>query len=242
MKLLLLSLFGLTLSLRAELVFDALKKDIHADPGALRISCDFMFENKGAKTVRVERYESTCSCMSVEINQGGKVEYAPGEKGILRANFNMENFVGDVDKNVLIWMEGDEEAKPSIVLVVQVHIPVLVDIQPRTLEWEGSAPWEAKTMKITMKHTEPIRILETRMGNPSYHTELKTIEEGKSYELLVQPLDKPDAPPGMAVVHFETDCKIDKQKKQMAFFVVRPKAPAPSVAPQLGPAPAGQAE
>ena len=234
MKPILLLLLALTLNLRAELEFDAIKKELKAGPGARQISCDFTFENKGSKPVNISRYESTCSCMSVQINQGGKLHYAPGEKGVIRANFNMENFSGEVDKNVLLWLEGDSDAKPSITLVVHVIIPVLVDIQPKTLEWKGAGPWEAKTMKIVMNHSEPIRIIDTRLGNPCFEKELKTIVEGKEYELIVTPLMKPDTPPGVAVIHIETDCKIDKQKKQMAFAVVRLDSDQTQKAPLRG--------
>ncbi len=233
MKHLLLCFLGLTLSLHAGLVFDAQKKEIKATPEARKIACDFSFENKGAERVKIARYESTCTCMSVQINQGGKLEYAPGEKGILRAHFDMENFTGAVDKNVVLWLEGDPESEPSFVLVVRVIIPVLVDIQPRTLEWNGPAPWATKMMKIRMNHSEPIQIVRAALNNPCYEYELKTVEAGKEYDLIVTPLVKPDVAPGMAVIHIETDCTIDKQKKQMAFVVVRPEVakrpdPAPS--------------
>lgn len=80
MKSILLLLLTLTASLRAELVFDAQRKEIQAPPDAQKIVCDFFFENKGKDVIKIDRYESTCSCMSVQINQGGKREYAPGER------------------------------------------------------------------------------------------------------------------------------------------------------------------
>jgi hypothetical protein len=232
MKHFFLCFLSLTLSLHAGLVFDAQKKEIKATPEARKIVCDFSFENKGAETVKIARYESTCTCMSVQINQGGKLEYAAGEKGILRAHFDMENFTGAVDKNVVLWLEGDSESEPSFVLVVRVIIPVLVDIQPRTLEWNGPGPWETKMMKIRMNHSEPIQITRATLNNPCYAYELKTVEAGKEYDLIITPLVKPDVAPGMAVIHIETDCTIDKQKKQMAFVVVRPEdAKRPDPAP-----------
>lgn len=242
MKLILLLTVILSSLLHAELVFDTQKKEIHAPPDAQKIVCDFSFENKGKEVVKIDRYQSTCSCMSVQINQGGKLEYAPGEKGVLRANFDMENFTGEVDKNVLLWLAGDKESTPSFVLVVHVVIPVLVDVQPRTLEWQGKGPWEAKVMKIRMNHSEPIDIVRTTLQNPCFEWEMKTIEKGKEYELIVKPVEKPDTAPGMAVIHIETDCAIKKQQKHMAFVLVRPDLPGSSTASQLGPAPQGKPE
>ncbi len=243
MKWLSLLLLCFTVSVRAELVFDSLKKEVKAEPDARKVTCDFYFENKGSETVHIAEYKATCSCMDVQVNQNGKLTYAPGEKGIMRTIFDMENFTGEVDKNVLVWMQGDAKEKPSIVVTVHVIIPVLVDIQPRTMRWNGPGPWEAQTMKIRMNHTEPIQIVRASLNNPCYETELKTIEVGKEYELIIKPLVKPDVQPGMGVIHIETDCKIDKQKKQMAFVVVDQKTPVPPMGgAQLGPAPQGDAE
>lgn len=242
MKSILLLLLTLTASLCAELVFDAQRKEIQAPPDAQKIVCDFFFENKGKDVIKIDRYESTCSCMSVQINQGGKREYAPGEKGVLRANFDMENFTGEVDKNVKLWLAGDQESSPSFTLVVHVNIPVLVEIEPKTLEWQGKGPWEAKVMKIRMKHTDPIHIVRTTLHNPCFEWEMKTIEKGKEYELMVKPVVKTDVPPGMAVIHLETDCSIKKQQKHMAFVLVRPDLPGVSTPPRLGPAPQGKPE
>lgn len=240
MKSVLLLVALLTSLLRAELFFETKRKEIQAGPDAQRVICDFSFENRTDKTVTIANYESTCSCMSVQINHDGKRVYAPGEKGILRANFDMENFTGEVDKQVLLWLEGDPESTPSIRLVVHVVIPTLVDMQPRTLVWEGPGPWQAKTMKVRMQHTEPIRILKASLNNPSFSFSWKELVEGKEYEITVQPLENQETPPGVGVIHIETDCSIRKQKRHMAFVnVLRDRAVAPHQ-PQLGPAPRRQ--
>lgn len=227
----------------AQLVFDATKKELNATPDADKIHCDFVFENKGKETVTIDRYESTCSCMNVQINNGGKLVYAPGEKGVLRANFNMENFSGHVDKNVKLWIKGDADDSPTHTLVVGVNIPVLVEMSPKTVEWVKGDDMSAKTITVTMNHSEPIKLLKATSSNPSFTVEVKTIEEGKKYELLVKPQPMDDRP-GIAVLHLETDCSIAKQKKQMAFAIVRNEriAVAAPGSPQLGPAPRAAAE
>ncbi len=238
----LLLLGFLPLAAHGQLVFDSLKKEIHAAPDADQVFCDFEFENKGSTDAVIKEAKTTCSCISVEINNGGKLKYAPGEKGVLRATFKMENFSGQVDKNVLVSMMGDKEAEPSFNLVVTVFIPVLVSMEPKTLEWNLRDPLEPKTIKIKMNHTEPIKITRVSMTNSSFQTELKTITEGAEYDLVVTPVSNDGISPGLGVLHIETDCKVEKQKRQMAFAVVR-NAPlsAPALPPQP-PAPPGKAE
>lgn len=223
----------------ADLFFETKRKEILASPDARRVVCDFPFENRSDQTVTIAHYQSTCSCMSVQINNDGKPIYAPGEKGVLRATFDMENFTGEVDKQVLLWLKGDPESKPSIHLIVHVVIPTLVDIQPRTLVWHGPGPWEAKTMKVLMKHSEPIHIVKASLNNPSFSFSWKEVVAGKEYELTAQPLENQATPPGVGVIHLQTDCRIDKQKRQMAFVnVLRDRnASTSQPQPQLGPAP-----
>jgi hypothetical protein len=52
---------------------------------------------------------------------------------------------------------------------------------------------------------------------------LKTVEEGKKYDLVVTP-GSIDAP-GLAVIRIETDCGISKHRVQQAFAVVRKPSP-----------------
>jgi hypothetical protein len=224
---------------QAQLTFDALRKELNAPPDASKISCDFAFENKTDKDIEIARFESTCSCISAQIGNGGKLKYAPGEKGVIRANFDMQNYAGKVDKLVNVWIKGDPDDKPSLNLVVVVNIPVLVELSPKTAEWSLTEKMEPKTIKIKMNHSEPIKITSTSVSNPIFTAELKTITEGKEYDLIVTPVGKLDNKAGIGMIHIETDCKIAKQRKQIAFAIVRNAPVTSSVAgdAQLGPAP-----
>lgn len=230
----LISLFFLSLVAHAQLVFDAKQKVLHAPADADRIHCDFNFENKGKENITIARYESTCSCMSVQISDGGKLQYAPGEKGVVRALFSMENFSGHVDKVVNIWLKGDPEDAPSCQLTVSVNIPVLVEMVPKTVEWVKGQELAPKSIVVTMKHSEPIKITKAISSNEMFALAIKVIEEGKKYEIVVTPTMSDPNRPGIAVIHLETDCKIKKQQKQMAFAIVRDQrvtAPATPAAP-----------
>jgi hypothetical protein len=90
-----------------------------------------------------------------------------------------------------------------------------------------------------MNHSEPIKITSTSVSNPIFTAELKTITEGKEYDLIVTPVGKLDNKAGIGMIHIETDCKIAKQRKQIAFAIVRNAPVTSSVAgdAQLGPAP-----
>jgi hypothetical protein len=209
------------LPLSAQLTFDSLKKDVHASAESSIVHCDFLFENKTDKDAVIDHYETHCPCLRVEINQGGKLNYAPGEKGVLRAIFDLETFSGEVDKKVTIWMKGDPADAPSVTLIVTMHIPVIVNLQPKTLEWQDGEELVTKSFKVTMNYEKPISITKVSVNNAAFQTNLKTIVEGKEYAIEVTPQRKDKEKVGMAAVTIETDCPISKQKRQIAFAIVR---------------------
>jgi hypothetical protein len=209
------------------LSFPEVLKEIHAPADAKTVAAEFSFSNKTDKPVSVREYNSTCSCMSVKISDN-KLRYAPGESGTIRAEFDMGNFSGDVDKVIALWLDGDPAEKPSVSLTVRVHIPVLIQLEPKTLKWDLGGQADAQTIRIRMNHSKPIRVTGTNCSSRAFAQELKEVEEGKSYDLLVTPLDIKT--PGLAIIRIETDCDIDKHRLQQAFAVVRKPTAAESAA------------
>lgn len=211
----------------AGLDFPETLKEIHAPADAKTVTADFEFTNHSQKAVTVREYKSTCSCMSVQI-KGGKLRYAPGESGLVRANFDMGNFSGEVDKVVAIWLDDDHADKPSLSLTVRVHIPVLVSMEPKTLKWELDGKSDPQTIRILMNHSKPIRIQSVTSSSEAFKPEVKTIEEGKSYEMIVTPTAI--HAPGIAILRIETDCDLEKHRIQQAFAVVRKPTPGEAAA------------
>lgn len=214
----------------ATLKFDATTKEIKAEADARTVTTDFSFKNESDQEVVIDRYDAACTCINAQI-KGGKLVYKPGETGVIRAAFDMSLFSGAVDKSVAVWLKGDPEQKPSIVLTTHIVIPVLVQVEPKTLIWEVGEKPEPKTVTVTMDHSEPIRVTGVSGADSRFTQELKVIEEGKKYEVKVTPAATDKV--GMGVVHLETDCKIQRHRSHRIFTVVRhplPKTPAAAVA------------
>lgn len=206
----------------ARLDFAESLKEIHAPADAKSVTAEFPFTNNSGKPVTVAKFDAACSCMAVQIS-GGKLRYAPGESGVVRATFDMGNFSGTVDKVVALWLDQDRADKPSLSLTVRVHIPVLVSAEPKTLTWSVGEPAAPQTIRITMNHTKPIKVVSVTSSSQAFSHELKTVEEGKTYELVVTPTQADN--PGLAVIRIETDCDIDKHRLQQVFAVVRKASP-----------------
>ena len=214
---------GLTAWLAAAaLDFPATLKEVDAPPDVESVTAEFAFTNHSGKPVDIAKYDPTCSCMVVEILDG-KLHYAPGESGLVRAQFKMGNLTGTVDKMVAIWLDKDADDKPSVALTVRVHIPVLVALEPKTLKWELNGKDTPQTIHITMHHDQPIRVLSVTASTESFKQELKTVAEGKSYDLIVTPTDIKT--PCLGIFRIETDCKIKRHQIQQVFATVRKSTP-----------------
>ncbi|MGE9269294.1 MAG: DUF1573 domain-containing protein [Verrucomicrobiales bacterium] len=201
-----------------KLEFDAMLKKLDVKPEDTVVTSDFTFTNTSDSPVEISRYNATCSCMSVKV-KGGKLIYAPGETGVLRAWFDMGNFSGEVDKTVQLWLDDDPAPQPSVNLTVRVNIPVVVQLEPKTLRWDVSAPAETQVVKISMNYPSPIEVLSVESNTSSFTTELKVLEEGKSYELHVTP--QSTQKPSLGIVQVNTNCPITRHASQRAFAMVR---------------------
>lgn len=209
----------------AELKFDERLKTVDVGLDSSKVTVDFSFRNEGDSRVSILRYDAGCTCASAQV-KNNKLDYGPGETGVIRVDFDMSQFTGTVEKPVAIWLKGDPAEKPSIRLTTRINIPVLVEVEPKTLTWDVDSAPEPKTVTLTMNHSEPIHVKSVSGSNPNFTHELKTVGEGKKYEIVITPATTTEV--GIAVFHIETDCAISRHKSQRVFTVVR--KPATTVA------------
>jgi hypothetical protein len=108
-------------------------------------------------------------------------------------------------------------------LTVRVHIPVLIALDPKTLHWDLGGDAAPKTIRVTMNGERPTHVTSVSSSSAAFKPELKTIEEGKVYEVTVTPaaIDTP----GLGIVRIETDSASPKFRLQQAFAVVRKPVP-----------------
>lgn len=200
-----------------QLTFKEPVKELQPGLGETHVKVDFPFTNETDKTVVVKETLGDCSCTSIEIS-GGKTSYAPGESGVIRLNFDMGTSVGKVEKGASIWTDSDPKDAPSQRLTMKVNIPVLVEIEPKTVKWDIGQNVEPKTIKFRIVGDKPIHIKSVEPSTESFSHELKTIEDGRSYELVLTPksLEKK----ALSIFRVETDSEIPNHRTQQVFAVV----------------------
>jgi hypothetical protein len=201
----------------AELKFETPVIDTDAGINDETLVREYKFTNAGTKPVKITQADAGCTCLAVEV-AAGKFTYAPGETGTLRATFQIGNFQGTVEKPIYLWLEGDREESPSASVMLRVHIPVIIALEPKTLKWDVNSPAEKKTIDVKIAHVKPIRITSVSTSNESFTTELVTVKEGEHYRIEVTP--KGTATAGLCIVRIETDTDVEKQRVQQGFAVI----------------------
>lgn len=214
---------GILLALAAfiqasTLDFKEISQTINAPADVTTVTATYEFTNKSGKSVTIQKLDPGCSCVLAEIADG-KLRYGPGESGTISAKFDMANFSGSVDKAILLYLDKDPLDKPSQVLKLKVNIPVLVGLEPKTVQWEVGGKLKPQTIKIRIIDGQTIHVTNVQSSSDAFSYQLKTLEDGRSYDLIVTPKDMKS--PSIGVFRIETDCKIAKHRIQQAFGVVR---------------------
>jgi len=201
---------------RAGLMFDE-PIELNPKPEDEEVEKTFTFKNDSKQPVAVLGLESTCSCLEATLD---KAVYAPGERGTGRARFKVSSFVGRHEKTLHIKTNDPQE--PEKVVTFILDVPVVVDIEPKLLQWVVGTEPEEKEFVIKIVGEEPMRITNVTPTRQNVKTETTEITPGREYRLKVRPTTTKDVTIG--ALKIETDSKIPKYARQMAFFsIVRPE-------------------
>jgi len=214
----LLAMASCVVAVRAGLTFEKTLMEFHPKADQTHLTADFAFRNDGDKPVRIAKYDAACACMNVGVSNG-KLDYAPGESGVIRAVFRLAGYYGTTDRVIALWMDGDAPSEPSSRLTVRAHIPQLVRIEPKTLSWELNQDPAPQSLMVEMDPDKKIHVTGTQVTSANFTVELKTHEEGRKYEVVVTP--KSTASPAITAIRIDTDSDVETQRSQTAFGVVR---------------------
>ncbi len=202
----------------AQIVFEETFKKVDAAPDAETVTVFFPFMVEGGEVVEIAEFDTPCSCLSVAITDDRR-KWQPQEKGIVTAVFKMGNFKGEVDKHILLRLKGEQT--PSEKLTVRVKIPILVEIEPRTLTWSQGEGLVEKSISIVINQEEPMTILEVKPTNQNFTYHLETIKAGRKYAIRITP--KKTDQQCVGVIRIHTDAAIEKHRQYTAFVVVKKK-------------------
>ena len=107
------------------------------------VTADFRFQNVGQSEIKITSVNTSCGCTTAALE---KNTIAPGEKGEIKATFNVGERVGLQQKTISV--ESTDPESPKTSLTLRVRIPAVAQVSPNSLQWQlGGAP-SAQTINI----------------------------------------------------------------------------------------------
>jgi hypothetical protein len=197
--------------------FEKERLDLKANPEDSTLVAEFPFTNESKEPLRIMELRTSCGCLSAVAD---KDEYAAGDKGTIIATFDLGRFTGEEEKAINVRTSEKENAEYR--LVVGVEIPEVFVVEPDLLEWEVGEEAKTKSFRIKVPHKDPIHIITIAPSRENFQYELIENEAGRDYEIKLTPVSTES--PMLGVLKITTDCKIEKHRRQLAFFsIARPK-------------------
>ena len=97
-------------------------------------------------------------------------------------------------------------------------VPEVIQIEPRTLQWWLDESPEQKETIVKMVGKEPMKITNVTATRDTVEFSWKEIVPGREYRVLVKPKSTKEV--SLGALKIETDSKIPKYQRQLAFFSV----------------------
>ena len=204
------------------------------DSGTL-VKHDFIFTNAGDKVLEVTAVRPSCGCTSAG-DWDKKV--GPGKTGKIPIQFNSSGYGGTVHKTV--YVTCSDPTRPSVTLNLQGTIWKAIDVSPVyavfNLRAEGQES-QTQAVKIVNNTDEPITVSDPTCGNPAFNLALKTVHEGKEFELRVSVIPSQISGTLSAPITLKTSLRKMPQISVTAFAMMQPllTATPPQVMLPAGP-------
>lgn len=163
---------------------------------------DFIFTNTGNATLELTAVKPSCGC-TTPGTWDKKVE--PGQTGKIPVEFNSKGFGGDTRKTIQV--ASNDPAQTNVTLEIKAHVWRPFDVVPSLAYFNfppGSTERQTRVIKIKSNLEEPITLSEPVLTNQNFEAVLKTVTEGKEFELTVSTM--PPQGPGNknAVIELKT--------------------------------------
>ncbi|MEO0795781.1 MAG: DUF1573 domain-containing protein [Verrucomicrobiota bacterium] len=152
-KLFAISLLFFPLIASANLVFETTRVDHQAETTDKEYVAVFPFANEGSEPVTIRSIKTSCGCTTPKLD---KKTYQPGESGEITATFEFGSRTGHQSK--IVTVITDEEKPEVFKLRLSVEIPVIMQMNPRILNWKKGEELSPKEMLITLFDTGVLEV------------------------------------------------------------------------------------
>jgi hypothetical protein len=169
----------------------------------------FVFTNTGSATLEIIEVKPGCGCTTAGT-WDKKIE--PGKTGSIPLQLNSAGFGGRITKSATITC--NDPGQSNVILQITGTVWKAIDVTPSMAMFNinserPSDTNETRVLRIVSNLEQPITLSEPVCTNQSFRTELKTVKEGKEFELRVT------AVPPFSGTYFSAPIKIKTSAKEM---------------------------
>ena len=159
--------------------FASLVYDFGTITSGVPVKYEFVFTNTGDATLVTEVKGS-------DYRGDWDKSVPPGKTGKIPIDFRSASFSGPILKSLLV--SCNDRTHPTTILQFKGNVwkPIVVTPMSAIFSPLANAQTnETKTLRIVNNDATPLTLSAPECDNPSLRTELKTVKEGKEFELVV---------------------------------------------------------
>lgn len=168
-----------------------------------KVQHDFTVMNVGTGTLEISNVKSSCGCTVAEM---AKKTLAPGEETKVSVTFNLQGKQGPQTK--VISVSSNDPDVPVYKLELKGNAVAAIEVEPRFINY-GNVVDELlgpQTIKITSNKPEiTFNVTGAESSDKAFTTEVKTIEAGKKFEIVVTNVSPLQAGIAQGVINVTTD-------------------------------------
>ncbi len=196
-----------------DLLFEPAFQAYKAEAGQEIVEVTFDVTNRGAEPARIKELVSTCACLSVEIDQN---PIPSGETAVITGVFETEKLRGQSERKISVVLGG--ESRP-VFLTTRIETDPLYTIEEAMTTWKVGGKPQPRTIKFRVQAKDAIRVLSAESKREEVTAELITIEEGRSYDIVLTPESTESSLLG--ILRIVTDCEIESYARPLAYFSIQ---------------------
>src|SRR2546426_8204639 len=187
----------------------------------------FVFTNIGTATVEIKDVRPGCGCTTAGT---WDKEVEPGKTGSIPLQFNSANFGGTVMKQATVTC--NDLSQSNVVLQIKGTVWKAIEVTPTMAVFNISSEAQTndtKVVRIVSNLDQPLILSDLQCTNSSFKAQLKTVKEGKEFELQITAMPPFDSPSVVAPVTLKTSSTNMPVINVSAYAVVQqPVTDAPS--------------
>jgi hypothetical protein len=147
------------------------------------VAHDFVYTNTGDHTLQITDVRSSCGCTAA-TNWAALVE--PGKTGTVPVLFNTGGMAGPVAKT--LWVSCNDPGQSNVLLQIAASVWKPIDALPGIATFTFGPDFQTnqtRVIRLLSNLDGPVTLSNPVCTNQSFRAELKTVREGREYELSV---------------------------------------------------------